>query len=118
MPPPPRQPHPGVNGGSSAADTPTPPPPLPDAPPPMETPPTPAAAASRLDMLVGGGSSMKSQPTSRLVHTKTPSSIPGQRCPENLEISIITDVRFSNFNNSELVKGINELLSYSKNLVF
>ena len=68
MPPPPRQPHPGVNGGSSAADTPTPPPPLPDAPPPMETPPTPAAAASRLDMLVGGGgSSMKSQPTSRLV---------------------------------------------------
>ena len=70
MPPPPRQPHPGVNGGtgSSAADTPTPPPPLPDAPPPMETPPTPAAAASRLDMLVGGGSSMKSQPTSRLVY--------------------------------------------------
>ena len=50
--------------------------------------------------------------------TKTPSFIPGQRWPENLEISIITDVRFSNFNNSELVKGINELLSYSKNLVF
>ena len=49
---------------------------------------------------------------------KTPSFIPGQRCPENLEISIITDVRFSNFNNSELVKDINELLSYSKNLVF
>ena len=52
------------------------------------------------------------------VQPKTPSFIPGQRWPENLEISIITDVRFSNFNNSELVKGINELLSYSKNLVF
>ena len=49
---------------------------------------------------------------------KTPSFIPGQRCPQNLEISIITDVQFSNFNNSEVVKDINELPSYSENLVF
>ena len=49
---------------------------------------------------------------------KTPSFIPGQRCPQNLENSIIIDVQFSNFNNSEVVKDINELLSYSDNLVF
>lgn len=36
------------------------------------------------------------------IHPKTPSFIPGLRCTENLEISIITDVRFSNFNNSKL----------------
>ena len=38
--------------------------------------------------------------------SKTPSFIPGQRCPENLEIFIITDVQFSNFNNSEVAEDI------------
>ena len=49
---------------------------------------------------------------------KTPSFILGQRCPENLEISIIEDVQFSNFDNSEVAKDINELLSYSENVLF
>ena len=49
--------------------------------------------------------------------TKTP-SLPGQLCPENLEISIFTEVHFSNFNNAELAKDINERLSFSENLVF
>ena len=49
---------------------------------------------------------------------KTPSFIPGQRCPENFKILIFTDVQFPNFNNSEVVKDIDELLSYSENLVF
>ena len=56
--------------------------------------------------------------TGQLIKPKTPSFIPGQQCPQNLEISIITDVQFSNINNSEVVKDINELLSYSENLVF
>ena len=53
-----------------------------------------------------------------MIHEKTPSFIPGQRCPENLEISIITDVHFSNFDYSEVAEDNNELLSYSEKLVF
>ena len=51
-------------------------------------------------------------------HAKTPSLIPGQRCPENFEISSITEVRMSNFCISDVAEDIDELLSYSEDLVF
>ena len=38
--------------------------------------------------------------------------------PENLDMSNITEVNFSNFHNSKLAKVINELLSFSENFGF
>ena len=51
---------------------------------------------------------------SRYTLPKTPSFIPGQRCPENLEISIITDVHFSNLDYSEMAEDINNFFHIMK----